>query len=693
MSGTVVNPDDDASATINLDDLIITVHKPKAEKTNTEEANTDKTEAEDLYTDFALNEFISNQGRLSRERTARDYNYQAIRQRLLQDLKISEDAALHPVGGSDTIITDEESFVKYITQVQRAVPNKSLQDLDAPDPLIVQQPTGERSILDGMATDGYPDEGEWKQAYDIPAFMIGDAPGLGKTGTALTVAVLFAQLMRMAREVRDERSNKGALQTRKHLPVTQPGRNNRCSSQGEKILCPCVAGGLSYSIVRAMSDFPTLVCCPPSLVGNWHNEAQLWIDKSAGSPSEGIHVWVRHDHFARDASYLGAQAIRNTQGVITGPFSNYTLTAQPGSSSNIIIFSDRGGESLIQAYDDVEQFPTQNPNPRKRNRSEKVNKLGCGFIFFDEYHRYKGKGNNPTGPFRLIRSIKRRLRTPLMAVGLSANLTLGPEIFDPFVTHAFETPPSGQESREIAGLTCRQDLAIHILEWEWLAANTSAANRPDNQNTGNARRDREEARRLKRLRDGVAEREARVIPFCHNFNPLMVAARMTETLFRGRPCGRASTAIRTVVKNMLDGPVLEAVQTLATAVRAYLNQEYHDLVKELTEKNREEEIPDRKTFMNDRITRIEQTPEQMAPWRALARAITFPYVAVLFNDKIIDPKSANVDELNAIGTPISQLLHPTRLADAQYYRIDTCLAQSPFHRHREQLGRESPKCD
>ncbi|TRX89032.1 hypothetical protein FHL15_010051 [Xylaria flabelliformis] len=768
-------------AKVNLDHLIISVKCRTGEKT-----------------DHALNEFLSKKGRKSKVRAPEDYDYGMFRDTLGERRKIDNRAALYPSLLELVHVTNEASFYRCLTQIQKgevpisrspiyglpfvefwtipepdngskpkgtahvkdAVPkveddkrptqpkpsgkppnvkeddkNKNIIDLTQPDDeqdkVIIDltqesdddQPQGQGlgldddeelydegpSLLDRLAPRENPvaDE-DWKRVCEffrcpvdaenipvpglllpllpyqafaiwrafiqvaekkIPSFIIGDAPGLGKTGMSLAMAVIFAMLHARYQEVRDERQRNS--QPRSHLGVSQSGQ---CPSQRTRrpgIICPCVTSGLSYQLVNCIEDFPSLFCVPPILISQWCNEAEKWIDRSLDSPARGINVFINQTLPGK--ARMSSNNIERIRGILRvegqGRSRSYRLEAQRGSSSNIIIVSRHATNQLLDRF----KVPKDAQRRRtSRAAQETMNSLGCGFIFFDEYHGYKGSRTRTTQPFEMLNTIRSLVRR-VMAIGLSASVTKGPDMWRPFVQHHF----SSREVGQLQGLNNPEGLEKYQIHYAYLV-NNLGRQQVDNQ-----------AREERNVRQGE------LLDFANVFMPQFMLARTRTSNFRGQRIGSRYAPMRMKRLDMLPGETQANFRTLAGRVQSYLNQQFEDAVRKWEQDGRQGQRPDRRSLVNDRVQQISNNPNRNDEFSVISRASCFPYIATLYARSLIERRSLLVDNIQDIAKGISQQLNPDQLSIEAVGRsiaaVNDLLSQSPFSTYRGELRDWSPK--
>ncbi|KAI1128344.1 hypothetical protein F5Y10DRAFT_265255 [Nemania abortiva] len=550
-----------------------------------------------------------------------------------------------------------------------------------------------------ITVDGITLELELYQAYAVwrtftqigdntnPSFMIGDDPGLGKTGVSITTAVIFATLQDTWREVQEEWRLTGN-RPKNHLrrPPREGSSNNprpsrnRCPTQGTRILCPCVSTGLSYRIVSALNDFPTVVCCPATLIQQWYYEFDKWVDHSDNSPARRIEVFAHRNELQGqgDLKLARSDVIKRTKGT----FNNESkLQPQPGKSSTIFIIS----ASNARAFRDAFQEPIPRgarPSTGRRTKKAKTKtpeyrySLGCGLIFFDEFHKYRGAGNTTTQPFELLEAMRQSCPGMVMAVGLSGSLRHAPNYWRPFVVHAFAFADRAARDGRIGGLTSAQDLSGYDADFSYLVANRNQASNDD------------------RTQRDIETRQERIDKFFGDFIPLMMIARKKTDTFLGEPIGGRPLRINLVRRDMAVGRTRNVFRELVTRVRAYHSQLFRREVDRWIKNGRPDPKPDKKEFMK---ILLQQTLDNTNNTRArgeyniISRASCFPYVAVLHEDKLVQAKDFVVDEFRPIANNVSRALHPSRLGNVDFGAVNDYFQGSPFYNHRRQLKEESPK--
>ncbi|KAJ8122338.1 hypothetical protein O1611_g9867 [Lasiodiplodia mahajangana] len=559
--------------------------------------------------------------------------------------------------------------------------------------------TVERVDVDGilLPLEPYQAHAIWRvftQIADkkIASIMIGDAPGLGKTGTSLTIAIIFAMLNIKYREVLREWDPSFDGRGRRHLPpkgsTILPG--TPCPTQGTGILCPCnlsAASGLSNRVVVALQDFPTLVCCPPNIMSQWYAESEKWIDRGHNSPANGMRVMVysgasgKKIHPPLVATEIRGDVVRQDESAVVRKDERYTLAPQTGSSSTIVIFSSQNATRFHAEFLD-KVFPNlgQNTQPRRgraRRPPEPVRRyrLGCGIIFFDEYHQYRGTKASMTQPFEMLRGIRERCVRPVFAVGLSASLRQGPEYWRPFLEHALNS--RREAPLAIGDVKNINDLDKYENDFKYLVEHLHRDEASQNTRGGRETNKRQEA--LK--------------PFLQKFIPLMMIARKKTSIFRGVPCGSPATAINTVQANMSPGAAYDAVSAVAAGVKAYLNELYNSEVEQWRRDGEQGEQPNKRDFIKTRIMEAaEERPGRgIQEYNILSRSSCFPFVAVIHRQGNLDNDQFLSTGIAPLGNRISAMLHPQRLGALDVDEVQALFATSPFHAHKSDLWQESPK--
>ncbi|KAI8953015.1 hypothetical protein F4801DRAFT_588621 [Xylaria longipes] len=501
---------------------------------------------------------------------------------------------------------------------------------------------------------------------NLPSFIIGDAPGLGKTGMSLTVAIIFGMVRSRYQDMLNER--KSNQRPTRHLGRRQS--SGRCPSQPQGVICPCVPSGLSNKIVQYIEDFPSLFCVPPILIDQWCDEADKWIDRGRDSPARDIHVHV-HQVSTRADKKLLATDIQRIKGqlrqVVRGRQRKYVLDPQPGSSSHIIIISRNRTQQLLDSFKQA----TRTRGARSGVQAS-VNTLACGFMFFDEYHNYKGGRTSETLPFKLLGTI-REMVGRVMAIGLSASVTKGPEYWRPFVDHVFKSAEKGP----IDGLNNTGQLDQYATNFAFLVENTG-------------RQGMEVARR-----EELNERRENLREFMNRFIPQMMLARTRTSDFRGKPIGSRYGRIRRKNLEMLPGETFETFRRLASSVQSYFKQRLDDAIRLWEENGRNGDRPVKSSIVTEMVAENGRNRNQNEQFSIISRASCFPYIVTLRDQNLVPSGSLLVDGIKDIAGPISRLLDPRQLdAEAVIGKINdvnNLIAQSPFHPYRDELRRQSPK--
>ncbi|KAI8953007.1 hypothetical protein F4801DRAFT_576989 [Xylaria longipes] len=306
--------------------------------------------------------------------------------------------------------------------------------------------------------------------------------------------------------------------------------------------------------------------------------------------------------------------------------------------------------------------------------------LCAGFIFFDEFHTYKGNRQRETLPFQMLETISRRRRCQAAAIGLSGSARADCAYWRPFIRHAFNAKrfdrgfTMSYNNYDIARLTKVEDFDEYENSWKNLVNNLS-----DTSLQGRALESRNE------MRDKLFE-------FLKRFIPLMMISRQRGDMFRGvQILGRRNTQL---IRCDMQIDATVHIFSLISQVRSLINEEYKIALNDWIGGNREGEKPIKRAFVQTRLEVLSDSPRRNARStvpQLLLRASTFPAVAQLVRQKSINYEAILGKSVVTIAKRISAILVPDKIDDRTQTEAIDVLSSSTWWQHRDLLYERSPK--
>jgi hypothetical protein len=522
----------------------------------------------------------------------------------------------------------------------------------------------------------------------IPSFMIADDVGFGKTGVSLCVTVIFHLIHEVYKEVQAEWKTPPKRRP-KHLAQDEDNDDAICPTQGKRVQCPCSKKSLARGLVNELPDFPTLIVAPPQLIPSWLGESRKWIDKGKGSPASKMDVLVSHSSFSKQPEYLTAQKARLVRAELTLIPSvdndrRYGLEPQKGGgSNNIILISAANVMPFLKRFQ--EKVKVRARGRRTRLRDVTTYAFGAAFVFFDEFHNYRGvkSAKSPTGPFEMLQHLREaNQESPVVAIGVSGSCRNDPGNWRPFVSHAFLTASHlGRANFAIAGMKGIKEFDTHESDWNYLAQCLLD--------------DTLEGPRL----EARENRKARLYPFLRTFISEMMISRKKGDKFRGQAIQTPRGKPIWVNCPLQNGPARTAFDEYTSQVRAWFNVQFQEHIKRLTEQG-VAVLPTRKVYLQQKVAAVSRNDpashaDRCRDYQIILRSSAFPAVAQLIRDNTIGAiryESILVKEIGPIAQRISQHLTPESYRDrAAEESVIYELSGSEWMPHRQTLLDQSPK--
>ncbi|CAJ2505024.1 Uu.00g124180.m01.CDS01 [Anthostomella pinea] len=489
----------------------------------------------------------------------------------------------------------------------------------------------------------------------IASFMIGDDVGFDKTGMSICVLILFRIIHVKYEEVLGEWDTKRTLHpvvAREHLGKGRQGKDVACPSQRPRgILCPCVVSGPSHQIAMTLPSLPSIVVCPPDLLPNWVSEF--------GSPSRGMQISGSHTSYDK-SDYAHSLFVTDlTKAKIdwihahdnnpnAAPKPTYDLVPRDTrGSQRVILVSRLGTESLRAKYVKKNATYAGPDDGKLRSKNMDMSQLAAAFVFFDEFHGYRGGKDSLTEPFRFLKKIAWDSKYPTVAVGLSGSLRSNPLFWRPFVEHAFNVAANQEWVMDLAGLKRVSDLDQYQTTWRYLL---------DHFNTQDSKKSGDYDNRHDSL-------EA----FLEKFIPIMMQDRKKDSFFRGVPIFKSAPVIE-LKHDMYKGAVYNAFREL-------------DKIEQWQKDGQRGEAPERGAVerrLLDRAASAPGAPGGNSSFSIIMHASCFPAVARLVSSDTVAYEQMLVDKLGPLSKQISDLLSSVLRGQKANQRDDLALLeQSP----------------
>ncbi len=519
----------------------------------------------------------------------------------------------------------------------------------------------------------------------IPGAMLGDEPGLGKTAISICVLVTFRVLRATWDEVRQEWANPPAISQRRHMNKNQGGAaKGTCQVQSTLgVQCPCDQSGQAHMITQLLEDFPSIIICNPEQIGHWRDELRKFINVSTGSRARDMKVTVFHRDWIGDPeSYHDTGAVRATKAtpdkytVIRRRDLACTLHPPPHGSRNIIITSSHLGQSLLKLYNDTNLYWNGTVTPTNRRMKGKrfsQRMIAASWVMLDECQFYHGGRTDLTIPFATLRDLSSYSPTRTMAVGLSGDfLVTGLSLWRPFIRHFFENGETGGQKIDLGPVKQVTDLATYENAWNYVVAHKENPGR----------------------KDEVANRVGTLQGLFNTLVPATIIARRYDTEFLGEPILQVSLDLVDQRCDSDGGLARAAISTLCADVRSWADMEYDHQNSEWV-RGRRVDQPDRAQEQQRALERVAEgsaVANRPSSFTTLQRAATYPTLARLSVDAVVDDSAFGADSVREIATQITNLLYGSaggRPADRS--QVLTQLETSPFAAHVDELRSDSPK--
>ncbi|KAI0553214.1 hypothetical protein F4679DRAFT_600168 [Xylaria curta] len=487
------------------------------------------------------------------------------------------------------------------------------------------------------------------------SFIIGDDAGLGKTGMALCIATIFFLLHQRYREAQEEWRNPPTT-SRKHCEEHGDGV---CPTQ-RGIQCPC-SGKPAGFIVQYTLDFPTLIITPPGLIPTFVGEAAKFIDTSPGSPASPVTIHVAHSSFKGSEKFFS----RDKVDLIRASKKNNL-----GKSRHIVIMGPAG----------VNEFLAHFKIPEFRRISYD---LRAGFVFFDEFHIYKGDRGRVTAPFKMLDLISAHKDGSTVAIGLSGSARADAAYWRPFIRHSFNDRAPLQNSSgdrsddrwKIAGLANIDNFNEYEKLWQSLVKSLD-----DTTLQGD------------KLQERIKDRDD-LFRFLKRFIPVMMISRQRGDKFRGVAI-LSKSRTQLVRCDTQTGIIKDTFHNLISHVKMLVNQEYSISLSKWIERNRVDEKPVKRAIAQRRLEFVSDhargTAGSLVP-QLILRSSTFPAVAQLIHGKSVGYGEILGQSVLATATEVSRILGPKRIDDKTKTAALNALKSSVWFQHKDLLYEQSSK--
>ncbi|TRX89028.1 hypothetical protein FHL15_010047 [Xylaria flabelliformis] len=486
------------------------------------------------------------------------------------------------------------------------------------------------------------------------SFIIGDDVGFGKTGISFCIATIFFLLHRRYLEVQEEWDNPPTTGA-KHR--AEGSSDQICPSQGG-IQCPC-CGGIAEEIVHYILDFPTLIITPPGLIPSFVAEADKWIDTSPGSPASPVTIHVAHSSFKKSENFLSREK------------TDLIRASKPNGKSQHIVIMSPAGISGFLAHFRISEFRLFTYDIR------------AGFVFFDEFHTYRGDRARLTGPFRMLETISAKRDSRTIAIGLSGSARANAAYWRPFIRHSFNDqapirnlPVNLLDDRwKIAGLAKLDDFDDYERSWNGLVNTLN-----DTTLQGDKLLDRNERRDF-------------LIRFLERFVPAMMISRQRGDKFRGVTI-LSKSRTQLIRCDTQGGIIKDIFGNLISHVKMLVDQEYNISISQWIGRNREGDKPVKRAIAQRRLEFMSDRPRgttgSLVP-QLILRSSTFPAVAQLVHDKSVNYEAILGQNVLATATKISRILGPMKIDNKTKMAALDALKSSIWYQHRDLLYEQSPK--
>ncbi|KAI0386369.1 hypothetical protein F5Y04DRAFT_290035 [Hypomontagnella monticulosa] len=524
----------------------------------------------------------------------------------------------------------------------------------------------------------------------MPAAMLGDDTGLGKSGVALAIAVLHHQIHLAMKEVEVEWRRKPPIHECNHLQRRARSTSSSklvCPSQKSSkyiFQCPCVPGSTARGVAESMLPSPCIFVVPPNLMeGTWSKQVAAWIDRSPRSPSSDMEVTYYHDDFRSDPRHHGKTAMRYT--AVSDRHMRWDMKKkrwilEPSrekstlASRYIIFVSQRSVESLQSEYKVTRQEPHGGLDQHFSN-------LAISFMFMDEIQDYVGHKGQDTIPFTALRRFRDHSRLHPVPVGLSASFRGGgPRYWRPFFDYVFQT------TGFIQSLDSYEELDQHESDFEFFVNRLT----------------REDAKPSPEVDQQLQERKGRLKTFLEFTVTQLLLARLKGGHFRGVLLGSRPVDIIEETHNMPSGPVRDTHKVLRASVKKWVHTAWEQRKLEWANNRWKGDIGKEPSYKEVEAEMLEaaynKDLDSIKSYDIIIRSAVFPAVARI----VIDSKTdiSYHDLLNAKIKPLANMVTKALQAESQpgsrspntvRTTVLEALKKSKFWKFRQELMDTSPK--
>lgn len=465
-----------------------------------------------------------------------------------------------------------------------------------------------------------------------------------------------------------EISTVGPIPGAKHVRQHERNIPNQvCPTQKGRIQCSCVASSLTEKILGSMPDFPTFIITPPGLIPTFVGEANKWIDLSPSSPASHIAIHISHSSFRGSGKFLSAEKAKLVEGC--SAIDEYGRPVR-GGSHHIVLVSPIGITNFT---------PKSQPNGGGIIRPSI--RVRAGLVLLDEFHTYAGDRDRVTAPFKFLDAqCAIKATRPPVAIGLSGSTRSNCAYWRPFIRHTFQAhedlvvPQSSATKQQytIAGLTEIGGFTKYENYW---------SNLVDSLNDTTLEGDRLRARNQS-LDD--------LYDFLRRFIPLMMISRQRGDLFRGvKILGRSQIQL---IRCDTHGVATRYFLDLISEVKSLINREYNLALKNWIDSGRQGEKPVKRAIAQRNLELVSDNPRSsLRASQTLLRASTFPAVAELIHNNVVNYKETLGSSVLPIATKVSTILRPKEFDDETKTEALGVLQSSPWWDHRDHLFENSPK--
>ncbi|KAI1844886.1 hypothetical protein JX266_008902 [Neoarthrinium moseri] len=501
----------------------------------------------------------------------------------------------------------------------------------------------------------------------LSTFLLGDAPGVGKSLEVIATFVIFHQIKsRWAQVVADRTAKRG-----NHLPWKGQDDESFCPSQNPFCFrCPCINSSDSGRIARSLPYLPTIVVAEAGVIPVWASELESHLDHDfqvEGVPS--ITATIDHNQYAQMwPQYSRPQFIAESkasvievqrEGTKTRPVFKHKIQGRSGLTRNIIVVSRNSLNRFCQRF--TEKRVHQEAGISKRNATYDALCLGASFIFFDEVHRYSGArqpkpGKGAKSGARSKQAVGERSETlkfmerlrkistrPLMAVAVSGSiLDDGPPLWCRFLEHAIYQASSLDWSFNLGNIKTVDELLELEKDWRFLEANYPDADAADTEKLNDIN---------KRIEVGK-----KAYP---NLLHAIMIARKKEDHFNGHPIvDLPPLQYEEIVLPTPAGAHLNALKRLTVEVKTWILKQLRKERNKWIQDGKKTAEPTIETVSAKHLGQAARKGlgEDNRPYLTIQRAMSFPALARIITEDSIKPEALASEEINKIAFEITKLL-------------------------------------